>query len=76
MTQDERWKARYEEVKSFIENNKRNPSKHRIEEYDMLNWLKANRKKMNADDLKEPRLSKFKELLAVCEKYRRKNQYE
>ena len=29
MTQEERWKARYEEVKSFIENNKRNPSKHR-----------------------------------------------
>lgn len=76
MTQDERWKARYEEVKSFIENNKRNPSKHRIEEHDMLNWLKANRKKMNAEDLKEPRLSKFKELLAVCEKSRRKNQYE
>lgn len=27
MTQDERWKARYEEVKSFIENNKRSPRK-------------------------------------------------
>ena len=75
MTQDKRWNARYEEVKTFIENNK-NPSKHRIEEHDMLNWIKANRKKMNAEDLKEPRLSKFKEILAVCEKYRRKNQYE
>ena len=28
--------------------NKRNPSKHRIEEHDMLNWVKANRKRMNA----------------------------
>ena len=76
MTQEERWMTRYNVVIKFIEDNYRNPSKHRIEEHDMLNCLKANRKKMNAEDLKEPRLSKFKELLAVCEKYRRKNQYE
>lgn len=38
MTQEERWMVRYEEVIDFIENNHRNPSKHRIEEYDMLNW--------------------------------------
>ena len=44
MTQDEKWIARYNEVKDFIETNKRNPSKHRIEEHDMLNWLKANRR--------------------------------
>lgn len=44
MTQDERWQKRYEEVKNFIETNKCNPSKHRIEEHDYLNWLKANRK--------------------------------
>lgn len=76
MTQEERWMTRYNVVTKFIEDNYRNPSKHRIEEHDMLNWLKASRKKMNAEDLKEPRLSKIKELLAVCEKYRRKNQYE
>ena len=39
MTQYERWQARYEEVKAFIESNHRNPSKHRIEEHDMLNWV-------------------------------------
>ena len=44
MTQEERWIVRYNEVKEFIETNKRNPSKHRIEEHDMLNWIKANRK--------------------------------
>lgn len=76
MTQEERWMLRYNEVMDFMEKNHRNPSRHRLEDHDMLNWLKANRKKMNAEDLKEPRLSKFKELLAVCEKYRRKNQYE
>ena len=40
MTQEERWQKRYEEVVDFIEVNKRNPSKYRIEEHDFLNWLK------------------------------------
>lgn len=48
MTQDARWTIRYNEVKTFIETNHRNPSRHRIEDHDMLNWLKANRKKLNA----------------------------
>ena len=39
MTQEERWMVRYEEVMAFIESNHRNPSKHRIEEHDMLNWV-------------------------------------
>lgn len=76
MTQDERWQARYNEVKTFIEEGHRNPSRHRIEDHDMLNWLKVNRKKMNAGELSEPRLGMFKELLVLTEKYRRKNQYE
>lgn len=49
MTQDERWNAKYKEVVKFIQANYRNPSLHRIEEHDMLNWLKATRKKMNAE---------------------------
>lgn len=75
MTQDERWLSRYNEVKSFIETNHRNPSRHRIEDHDMLNWLKANRKRMNAGELQEPRMGKFKELLGLGEKDRRGNQY-
>ena len=31
---------------------------------------------MNAGELKEPRLRKFKELLELVEEYKRKNQYE
>lgn len=76
MTQDERWMARYEEVVGFIEANKRNPSKYRIEEHDMLNWVKANRKVMNAMKLKEERVKAFKKLLALMEESKRKNQYE
>ena len=67
MTQDERWMVRYEEVMAFIESNHRNPSKHRIEEHDMLNWLKANRKALNAGRLRPERVGKFRELLALME---------
>ena len=76
MTQDERWQKRYEEVVEFIEANHQNPSKPRIEEHDMLNWLKANRKALNAGKMKPERVEKFKELLAMTEQYRRKNQYD
>ena len=76
MTQDERWLARHNEVIAFIETNHRNPSRHRLEEHDMLNWLKANRKRMNVGEMKEPRLSRFKELLALIDQHKRKNQYE
>ena len=76
MTQDEKWKARYCEVVAFIETNHRNPSKHRIEEHDMLNWVKANRKVLNAGRMKPERVDLFEKLLALMEQYRRKNQYE
>lgn len=76
MTQEERWMIQYNEVKSFIEINHRNPSKHRIEEHDMLNWLKANRKVMNKGEMKKERIEKFNELLAKLEEYKRVNQYQ
>ena len=74
--QDERWNNRYDEVIAFIETNHRNPSKHRIEEHDMLNWLKANRKAMNKGGMKAERVEKFRKLLEMMERYKRKNQYE
>ena len=76
MTQDERWIARYNEVKGFIEENKRNPSKHRIEEHDMLNWVKQQRKLLNAGKLKEERIEPFKRLLKLIEENKRINQYQ
>jgi hypothetical protein len=76
MTQDERWRIRYQEVKEFIELYHRNPSKHRIEEHDMLNWLKANRKVKNAGKMKVDRVERFDRLLELMEKCKRKNQYE
>ena len=76
MTQDERWMEKYNEVVEFINTNHWNPSRHRIEDHDYLNWLKANRKQLSAGTLKELRLSMFKELLELREVYKRKTQYE
>ena len=60
---------------SFIETNHRNPSKHRIEEHDMLNWMKANRKALNTGKMKPERVEAFKRLLALKEENKRVNQY-
>lgn len=76
MTQDERWMTRCQEVMGFLKENHRNPSKHRIEEHDHLNWLKANRKALNVGKMKLERVEKFRKLLEMTEQYRRKNQYE
>ena len=69
------WIEKWREVIDFMETNHRNPSKHRIEEHLMLNWIKHNRKLMNAGELKPERLEMFRELLAVGERYKHKNQY-
>ena len=76
MDQETRWLTRYNEVRAFIETNHRNPSKHRIEEHDMLNWLKANRKVLNAGKLKADRVEMFERLLSLIEHYKRVNQYQ
>lgn len=76
MTQEEKWMARYNEVMNFIKTNKRNPSRHRIEEHNMLNWLKASRKLINAGKMRPERVKKFEELQELMEEYKRVNQYQ
>lgn len=76
MTQNELWQQKYQEVVDLIETYHRNPSKHHGEEHLMLNFIKHNRKLLNVGNMKADRIEKFNELLALEEKYRRKNQYE
>ena len=76
MTQEERCLAKYDDVLDYMEKNHRNPSRHRLEEHDLLNWIKSNRKKMNAGQLKEDRLEKFNHLLELMEQYKRVNQWK
>lgn len=67
--------AKYNEVKDFIVKNKRNPSRHNIEDHLLLNWIKHNRKLMNKGEMKEERVEKLKELLAKMEACKRVNQW-
>lgn len=76
MNQDERWLAKYNEVKTFIEKNHRNPSRYDAEERGrFLNWLKHNRKLYAAGEMKEERRVLFEELMELGEKYKRVNQW-
>lgn len=75
MTQEELWHSKLQEVITFIETNKRNPSKHRAEEHIMLNWIKHNRKLLNANKLKPERVVAFNKLLLLIEDNKRLNQY-
>lgn len=75
MTQDERWQKRYEEVVDFIEANKRNPSRHRIEEHNMQFWIKHQRKLIKAGTFKSERMEKFEKLEKLFEDNKRLNQW-
>ena len=75
MTQDERWLQQYEQVMAFMNANQRRPSKHRIEEHLMLNWLKHNKKLAAKGVMPQHRREKFDALLEIADKYRRLNQY-
>lgn len=75
MMQDERWLMKYNEVKSFIEMNHQNPSKHRVEEHLMLNWMKHNRKLLKAGKMASERAEMMGKLVDLWDKYRRVNQY-
>ena len=69
------WQAHYEEITKFIENNHRNPSKHRAEDMKMVNWLKQQRKLRNKGLLPEGRKERFNQLMALIDQYHRLNQY-
>ena len=87
MTQYERWIKQYDDVMDFMEKYHRNPSRHRLEEHDMLNWVKQQRKLKNKGELKAERaemlerlLSLWEEemlerLLSLWEEYKRVNQW-
>ena len=75
MTQDERWMARFQEVKSFIETNHRNPSKFIPEERGLRNWVRHQQKLVNKDELKPERVELFNHLLSLAEANRHMNQY-
>ena len=76
MTQEEKWMSNYNEVKAFIETNRRNLSKYDLEERRLYTWMKHNRKQMNAGELKSERVKLFEKLLALAEENKHVNQWK
>lgn len=60
MTQEEIWQSKYDEVVAFIETHHRNPSKYDPEERGLyVNWIRHNRKLLNAGEMKPERAERF-----------------
>ena len=76
MTQEEKWRKNYAEVVEYMNTYHRNPSKHRLEDHQLLNWMKQQRKLMNKGELKADRVEAFKRLTAKGDKLKRVNQWE
>ena len=76
MDQETRWLTKYNEVKTFIETYHRNPSKYVDAERGLRNWVKQQKKLMNAGALEGQRLMMFNELLGLGEMYKRVNQWK
>ena len=76
MTQNELWNVKYQEILDWIRDNKRNPSKHHIEEHDFVNWIKYNRKIMKVGKMKLDRIPLFNQLLLIIEENKRVNQWD
>ena len=76
MTQDERWLVKYNEIMAFMAENHRRPSKYNMEERNAWNWLRHTQKQYGSGELKAERVEMFEKLLALCEEYRRVNQYQ
>ena len=75
MDQETRWLIRYNEVKAFIETNKRNPSKYLDEERGLRNWVRHQQKLVNKGELKPERVELFNRLLSLAEANRHVNQW-
>ena len=75
MKQDHIWERNYLDILNFMNENKRRPSKHNLEEHQMLNWLKYQKKRFVQGKMKPERADRFHQLLDLAEQYLRKNQY-
>lgn len=75
MTQEEHWDMHYNHIMAFMKEEKRRPSKHHLEEHQMLNWIKYQKKQLAKGKMNPLRAERFIQLLETAEQYQRKNQY-
>ncbi len=73
--QNKKWEYMYNRIMSYMEMNKRRPSKYHLEDRQMFNWIKYNKKSYAHGTMPESHINMFEELLATAKKYHRANQY-
>ncbi|MCH5168323.1 MAG: hypothetical protein J1F27_01685 [Prevotellaceae bacterium] len=74
---DEKWFKKCQEIMDFIVENKRNPSKHYIDERKKYhNWIKYNKKLLNAGKFNPERMEMYTEFLKLRDRYKRPNQWQ
>ncbi|MBQ7512419.1 MAG: hypothetical protein IJU11_06720 [Prevotella sp.] len=72
---EQTWVKKCQDIMDYMVRHKRRPSKHRMEDHRMLNWIKYNRKRMAAGKLTGSQASLFHQLTAMADEYRKLNQY-
>lgn len=75
MNRLEQWDMQFKLIWDFVTENHRGPSRHRVEEHKMLNWMKYNRKKLNRNEFDPVRKEKMLALKAMIHSFNRVNQY-
>lgn len=60
-----KWKRRYEMLLQFVREHQRYPSRHHVEEHQLLNWLKYNRKLINKGELDPERVKLIEQLQSL-----------
>ena len=74
-SQEERWNQHYNEILQFMQDQKRRPSKHYIEDRHMVHWIKYNKKLLARHELAADRVEKFNQLMDIADSFLRVNQY-
>lgn len=72
---EEQWNWMAEDIEAYLKHFQRRPSKYRVEDRDMHTWLKYNKKLLNQGRMPEEHIGRFRQLLELCEQYKRVNQY-
>lgn len=75
MKADENWDAEYDQFMAFLQEHKCRPSKYRVEEHQMLNWYKYNKKRLSRGCMSEKRKERFLRLMEMAKDVQRVNQY-
>ncbi|MDE6634120.1 MAG: hypothetical protein K2J96_02525 [Bacteroidaceae bacterium] len=75
MKMDVNWSNHYDKIMHFMEENKRRPSKYKVDERPMANWIKHHKKLFRYGLMPEDRQERFKKLMVFLTQFQRINQH-